>query len=296
MAKHRGAQWQERQMYVVFLIPAALLLVALTAYPILSGIWYSLTDYHLAEPESGRFVGLANFVALAQSDHFWIVLRNTLVFVIGAVSMQFIVGFALALLLNQGVRGQGLFRTLLILPLAMTPVIVGLVWYLLYNPTSGLINTVLRWVGIAGPSWLGRPRLAMFSLIFADGWHWTPFVMLLMLAGLQGIPTQLYEAARIDGANPFQSFWNVTLPLVVPIAGVVLLFRTMDAFKIFDKVFVLTGGGPGTATETIVYHAYRLGFSFFEISYASAISLVAFVVVLLGAVLIIRTTQGKDNT
>lgn len=283
-------------MYVLFLVPAILLLVVLTAYPILSGMWYSLTDYNLARPGEAQFIGLGNFARLARSQHFWIVLRNTLVFVAGAVSMQFLLGFALALLLNRKIRIQGLLRTLLILPLAMTPVIVGLLWYLLYNPTSGLINTTLRWLGISGPSWLGNPRLAMFSLVVSDGWHWTPFVMLLMLAGLQGIPKQLYEAARIDGAGAIQSFFRITLPMIVPIAGVVLLFRTMDAFKVFDKVFVLTGGGPGIATETLVYHAYRSGFSFFRISYASAISLVAFAVVLVGSIVIIRTTQGKDLT
>lgn len=283
-------------MYVLFLVPAVLLLVILTAYPIFSGVWYSMTNYHLARPDETEFIGLGNFVTLFQSAHFRVVLRNTIVFVFGAVSMQFVLGFAFALLLNRDLKGQAVFRTLLILPLAMTPVIVGLLWYLLYNPTSGLINTALRWIGISGPSWLGNSRLAMFSLIVADGWHWTPFVMLLMLAGLKGVPKQLYEAARIDGAGALYTFRKITLPLVVPIAGVVLLFRTMDAFKIFDKVFVLTGGGPGIATETLVYHAYRQGFSFLQVSYASAIALVAFVVVLIGSVVIIRTTQGKDLT
>lgn len=290
----KGVNSAERRMLVLFLMPSVFLLVLLTAYPILSGMWYSLTNYHLARPQEIEFVGLANFQQLLSSDHFWIVLRNTIVFVIGAVSMQFLLGFGFALLLNRNFRLQGGVRTLLILPLAMTPVVVGLLWFLLYNPTSGLINAMLRSLGIVGPSWLGNRRLAMFSLIVSDGWHWTPFVMLLMLAGLQSIPKDIYEAALIDGAGTLNTFLRITLPLVVPIAGVVLLFRTMDAFKVFDKVFVLTGGGPGRATETLVYLAYRTGFSFLRISQASAISLIAFIVVLLGAIVIIRTTQGKD--
>ncbi len=294
MVRTYNSQRAETRMYVVFLIPAVVLLVILTAYPILSGMWHSMTNYHLARPAAATFIGFENFRNLMSNHEFFIVIRNTVLFVIGAVSMQFVLGFAFALLLNRKMRYSGFIRTLLILPLAMTPVVVGLLWYLLYNPTSGLINSILRTVGGPTPSWLGRPNLAMFSLIVSDGWHWTPFVMLLMLAGLQSIPKELYEAAELDGAGRLRVFFQITLPLVVPISGVVLLFRTMDAFKVFDKVFVLTGGGPGMATETLVFHAYQAGFAFFRIGYASAISLIAFFIVLFAAIFIIRTTQDKD--
>ena len=293
----RVAFVQERRLYLAFLLPLVVLLAGLTLYPIAYSVYTSFTNLQLARPNLPvRFVGLDHYAAMFASETFWQVFRNTLVMVAGAVTSQLILGFLLALLLDRELPGIGVVRTLLLLPLMVTPVVAALVWSLMLNPSTGVINYFLQALGWDRPPvWLGSGGLAMTSIIAVDAWQWTPFVMLLLLAGLQGIPSELYEAAELDGASYWQRVWHITLPVLTPLIGVVLLLRTMDAFKIFDKIYILTAGGPGNATETVAFHAYRQGFGFFRMGYASAISMVLLVVVVLVSAVLIRRTQGGEG-
>jgi multiple sugar transport system permease protein len=287
----------ERRLYLWFLVPLVVLLVGLTIYPVATSISTSFTNLNLARPRAPvLFVGLQNYLTMFQSEIFWITMRNTFTMVFGAVIVQFVGGFAIALLLDRELPGVGVVRTLLLLPLMVTPVVGALVWSLMLNPSTGVVTFFLKSLGIANPPvFLGSGNLAMASIIFVDAWQWTPFVMLLLLAGLQGIPKEFYEAAELDGANFWQRLRFIVLPVLKPLIGVVLLLRVMDAFKIFDKIYILTAGGPGSATETVAYHAYRQGFGFFRMGYASAISMVLLVVVLVVSIALIRRTQSEGE-
>lgn len=288
---------QERRLYVLFLVPLIVLLAGLTLYPIGYSIYTSFTNLHLARPNLPlRFVGFDHYEAMLGSTVFWQVFRNTLVMVAGAVVSQLVLGFLLALLLDRELPGIGIVRTILLLPLMVTPVVAALVWSLMLNPSTGVINYFLISLGWESPPvWLGSGSMAMLSIIAVDAWQWTPFVMLLLLAGLQGIPAEFYEAAELDGAGFWQRIRYITLPVLTPLIGVVVLLRVMDAFKIFDKIYILTAGGPGNATETVAFHAYRQGFGFFRMGYASAISMVLLVVVVVVSALLIRRTQGDGG-
>lgn len=281
-------------MYVVFLLPLVVLLIGLTLYPIGTSIYTSFTNLHLARPNIPlRFVGLEQYSLMFASEQFWITFRNTLVMVVGAVGSQLVLGFFLALLLDRELPGIGIIRTILLLPLMVTPVVAALVWSLMLNPSTGVVNYLLMLGGWENPPvWLGSGPLAMLSIILVDAWQWTPFVMLLLLAGLQGIPKEFYEAADLDGATFMERVRYIILPVLKPLIGVVLLLRVMDAFKIFDKIYILTAGGPGSATETVAFHAYRQGFGFFRMGYASAISMILLVVVLIVSIVLIRQTQS----
>lgn len=288
---------QERRLYIVFLLPLIVLLVGLTLYPVGYSIFTSFTNLQLARPDLPlRFVGFDHYATMFGSEVFWQVFRNTIVMVVGAVLSQLVLGFLVALLLNRELPGIGIVRTFLLLPLMVTPVVGALVWSLMLNPSTGVVNYLLMSMGWSNPPvWLGSGPLAMLSIIVVDAWQWIPFVMLLLLAGLQSIPKELYEAADLDGAGFWQQVRYITLPVLTPLIGVVLLLRSMDAFKIFDKIYILTAGGPGNATETVAFHAYRQGFGFFRMGYASAVSMVLMVVVLVVSFLLIRSTQNGES-
>ena len=289
---------RERHVHLLFLLPALTLLALITVYPLFYGIVVSFTDLQLARPRQAlSFVGIAQYVEMARSAQFWTTVLNTLVFILGAVGAQLVLGLVMALLLNRGLPGFALVRTLLLLPMTVPTVVSSLAWYSMYNPTYGIINFVLAWVGVSGaPHWLADPRTAMLSVILVDVWQWTPFVMLLLLAALYTMPEEYAEAAAVEGAGALQTLRYVTLPFLRPFLGVVLLFRTVDAFKVFDKIYVLTGGGPGTATETVNFFAYRQGFAFFNMGYASAISVFILTTVVVLSAMIIRSTQRLQET
>ena len=203
-------------------------------------------------------------------------------FVSASVSSQLILGFAMALLINRPhIKGIGVVRTLIILPMSITPIVVGLMWRILYNPSFGLINAFLGLLGIVGPEWLGSKDTALLSVILVDIWQWTPFMFLMMTAGLQSLPAEPFEAALVDGASGFQILRLITLPLMKPIILVAVLFRIIDGFKVstFDSIFIMTKGGPGSITQTLNIYAFLTGFEWFNLGYASA--MVVFTLVLL---------------
>ena len=257
----------------LFLAPCVLLLLALTVYPLLYLIRLSLARM---TPAGEAFAGLANFSRLFGDAFFWRAAGQTLLYTFGSLTLEFLLGLALALLLDTEIRGRHFWRALFLLPMLLPPVVVGVVWRLIYNPDFGVLNGLLRLLGFdtSRLTWLADPSVALAALVVVDVWEWTPFVFLILLAGLQAIPEEPYEAARLDGSTPVQTFWHITLPLLAPAILVVLLLRTFDLLRIFDQVFILTQGGPGFATETLSLYIYKTAFRFFDFPYAAAQSFV----------------------
>jgi multiple sugar transport system permease protein len=272
--------------------PAGIFLVGFALYATIYLIYLSLCNWNVMNP-SPVLTGFSNYVELMKDHQFWSSVEKTAIFVSAAVGAEIILGFLIALILNRKIVGLGVIRALLILPMAMTPAVVGLIWRILYDPTLGLINYLLSLVGIQGPAWVAKANTALFSLIVVDIWQWTPFAILVITAGLKALPIEPYEAAKIDGASALQTVRYITIPLLKQVLLVLILLRGIDALKTFDIIFVITNGGPGTATQTIVFYTFLRGFHWFSLGYASAISVVLMIVVTIGVKFFIRYTGVK---
>ncbi|MEQ8965007.1 MAG: sugar ABC transporter permease [Azospirillaceae bacterium] len=254
------------------ILPLAVMLTLIMVYPLVFSGWISLHDYRLTRLDDVRFVGANNFTFIFTDPPFWNALTNTLVFVFGAVTIEFVAGLGLALLLKRLIRFENVARAILLAPMFITPIAVGLMFRFLLNSEFGVIP---HYLGVFGLSveWFG-PRLALFSLILIDAWQWTPFMILMFLAGLEALPKAPFEAAKVDGAPAWMVFWNLTLPMLRPVITVALIIRGLDAFKVFEYVYAITRGGPGNSTDTILYHIYKTGFRFFRLGEAASIALV----------------------
>ena len=279
-------------MPALFIAPALAVLLALSIYPLL----YSITISLQQETAGGVVWSLGNFSRLFSDNFFLTAMVHTFIYAAAALSCEFLLGLGLALLLNSKMRGRGLFRASLLVPMMLPAVVVGVVWRLMLNPDFGAINGTLRRFGINTESltWTASPKLAMLSVIAVDVWQWTPFVFLVLLAGLQAIPEEPYEAALIDGSSRWQTFWHVTLPLLKPSILIVLLLRTMDLLRVFDQIFILTEGGPGFATETISLYIYRTAFRFFDFGYVAAMSFVLLALTNVISVIYIKFLRAKE--
>lgn len=280
----------------LFLLPSFIGFAVFTAVPVVAAGVISLLDWNLFS--APVFAGLANFARLGADPTFWSALGNTAYFTLASVPLTILVSLALALLLNQGIRRIAFFRSMLLLPYATITVAVAFVWIWLYIPHGGLVNAVLGLVGIAGPAWLISDTWAMPALIAMSVWKSFGFGMVVFLAGLQAIPTQLYEAARIDGSGPWQTFRNVTLPMLSPAMFFVVVTSIIGSFQVFDQALVMTNGGPGTLTTTLVMNIYRTGFENYDQGYAAAQSLVLFAFILVitaGQFLLQRRLVHYDN-
>ena len=273
----------------VLIAPAVAVLLALSIYPLIYSITVSL--------QVGDAWSIGNFTRLASDNFFLTAMAHTFVFAVAALSCEFLLGLGLALLLNSQIRGRGFFRATLLVPMMLPPVVAAIVWRLLLNPNFGAINGTLKEIGIntEALTWTASPSLAMMSVIAVDVWQWTPFVFLVLLAGLQAIPQEPYEAALIDGSSRWQTFWHVTLPLLKPAILIVLLLRTMDLLRVFDQIFILTEGGPGFATETISLYIYRSAFRFFDFGYAAAMSFVLLALTNVISVVYIRLLRNESR-
>lgn len=263
---------------MLMVAPAVAVLVGVALFPILAAIWLSLHRRILIFHGS-PFIGLANYAFLLHDPRFLGALANTCYFTVVAVLLELILALPLALLLNAAVPGRGVLRASVLIPWAIPTVVSAQLWAWLFNPELGLINRLL---GHAEINWLGAPGYALHAAIVVDVWKTTPFVALLLLAGLQGIPLDLYKAAKVDGASAWRTFWRITLPLLRPAILLALLFRTLEAFRVFDAIYVLTGGGPGNTTETLSIYAYKMLMRSGDFGYGSTLSVVTF----LGVVLI----------
>lgn len=288
----RGFLRQDSRFSWYLLIgPPFVILFLLTAVPLALSLYTSLLDWNLADPAGAVFVGLQNFADLAVDGAFWNAMGLTAYQVIGTVTIQVGLGTVIALLLSQDFRGAQFLRSVYLIPMMTTPVVVGLMWRMLYNADSGMINYLLSLVGIAPVNWLGNASTAMPALIGADVWLSTPFVVVILLAGLRSIPTEIYEAAQMDGASGFKMFWQITLPLLRPMIMLAVLFRVMDAIRRFDTIYVMTGGGPGNSTETLDLFAYFNAFTYLEVGKGAAIATVMLLIIFLVSLPILRQAQ-----
>lgn len=255
----------------------------------------SFHDWTIIKTGGWKWVGLGNFANIILHDsYFRTSLRVTLLYLASTVPLQFVLGLAVALILNEIVhRIIGYLRVALILPAMMTPVVVGIVWRLMYNPDIGMLNYFLSFFGVHPVTWTGMPGTALLSVVMADTWEWTPFMALIILAGLQSLPREPFEAAIVDGASYLRVLRFITLPLLRPVLVVAVLIRLMDSFKAFDLIFVLTQGGPGMSTEILNYYTYRTGFKFFHMGYASALSWLLVVIVNIVATILLRMIRAR---
>ncbi len=260
----------------LLLAPAIILLLVLTAYPLVFAIAASL---HTVNVRTGAqsFVGLMNFARIARDRLFWNAARNTAIYTGIAVIVELVLGLAMALILTEKFRSRNLFRTIFLTPMMLPPIVAAIIFKIIYMQQYGVANWVLGLLGIKGMLWEAGPRTALFSLVLVDIWEWTPFMFLILLAGLQAIPTDPYEAAKVDGATWFQELRHVTFPLLTPAVLIAVLLRLMDTLRIFDQVFVMTGGGPANSTETLSLYVYQTGFRFFDVGYATAMSFILLV-------------------
>jgi multiple sugar transport system permease protein len=263
----------------LFLWPTLALLIVFNIFPLLYSLFLSFTDFSAIANKAPNWIGLQNYSELLNDPQIWTYFRTTGFYVFASVTFEILVGFGLALLLRRKFFGSGMITTLILIPMMLSPVVVGLFWKLIYNPSYGIFNYLLGFPAGLGPDWLGNPRLALWAVVIVDVWMWAPYVMLLCLAGLSAIPDYLYEAAEIDRAGGLFTFVRITLPMVAPLLLIAVLFRTIEAFKTFDLVMGLTGGGPGDATELVAVDLYRLAFPQWQTGKASALAYIVLVII-----------------
>ncbi|HEY7783670.1 MAG TPA: sugar ABC transporter permease [Pyrinomonadaceae bacterium] len=283
----------DKTLAYLLVAPTIAVLLALSIYPLFHAITLSL---QVSSAGTSGW-GLANFTRLFSDQFFLAALAHTFFYAAGALTLEFLLGLVLALLLNHQFRGRRFFRAGLLIPMMLPTVVVGVIWRLMLNANFGAVNGTLRSFGLdtTNLTWTSSPKLAMLSVIVADVWQWTPFMFLILLAGLQAIPQEPYEAARIDGSSPWQTFRHITLPLLKPAILVALLLRTMDLLRAFDQIFILTEGGPGFATETISLYIYRSAFRFSDFGYAAAMSFALLLLTNIISALYIRVLQTSES-
>jgi multiple sugar transport system permease protein len=295
-AIHGGATSRRNyaRRYFWFVVPAAVVVIAVILFPWIFTVYVSAFDWRLGEER--RWVGLGNYETLFTDARFgWAVLR-TLFYTALAVVLPMLFGLAAALAFHRKFPLRGLARTIFILPMMATPVAVALVWTMMFHPQLGVLNWLLVQVGLPPSLWIYSADTVIPTLVLVEVWHWTPLVMLLILGGLASLPVDPYEAAKIDGANAWQSFRHITLPLLAPFIVVALIIRTIDALKAFDTIYVITQGGPGQASETINIFLYLQAFAFYNVGYASAVVVVFFILILGLAALLLWTRERVRST
>jgi multiple sugar transport system permease protein len=262
-----------------FIWPAVLVVLAVSIFPLIYSLTTSFMSFRLVPPTPPRFVGLGNYAELLQQPRFWRVIWTTSLIAFVSVALQYVIGFAIALALNARVPGERLFRVGFLLPMLVAPVAVALIARQMFNPTMGPLNQFMTLLGFPNIPFLTTTEWALGAIIAVEVWQWTPFVILMMLAGLQTLPDDVYEAAALENASPWQQFWGITFPMMLPISVAVVFIRLIESYKIIDTVFVMTGGGPGISTETLTLFAYQEGFKKFNLGYTSALSFLFLIVI-----------------
>ena len=285
---------RDRAASNAFLMPTVLLILALSIFPLIFSLTLSFMSWDLSRLQGGvRFIGLQNFATLVADTRFWNTARVTVFFVLGSVGLQYILGLGLALLLNQEIHFRRFFRVTFLVPMMLTPAAVGYVGRMLFNESMGPINDIIHHLGGPVIPWVSNSKMALPSLILLDTWEWVPFMTIVLLAGLQSLPPEVFECARVDGANDWDIFRRITLPMLAPVSITVVLIRALEAFKLFDIVNVMTGGGPGTATETVTMYAYIVGLKNGNLGYASAIAYSLLIMVIIFSTVFLNSLRSR---
>ena len=262
-----------------FIWPALIIVLLISIFPLVYSLTTSFMSMRLVPPTPSRFVGFGNYLDLLQNPRFWHVAGTTTLIAFISVGLQYVIGLSVALALNSRVPGEGIFRVSFLLPMLVAPVAVALIARQVLNPTMGPLNEVMTALGFPNLPFLTQTSWALGSIIAVEVWQWTPFVILMLLAGLQTLPDDVYEAAALENATPWQQFRDITFPMLLPISVAVVFIRLIESYKIIDTVFVMTGGGPGVSTETLTLFAYQEGFKKFNLGYTSALSFLFLIVI-----------------
>ena len=297
-AKRKKSQWlHSKKMFSIALrIPALIVLIGLFLIPIIWMFNISFRNLSFALPgATGQWAGLANYREMWGSNDFWYSIRITLIFVAVVIPSQLFLGFVIALFLDRVVRGRRIFTTAIITPMLIAPVVVGLMWLFMLNYDVGIVPYYLKMFGLDVGNILGNVKTAFPAIIVIEIWHWTPLLALMILSGLQALPIDPYEAAIVDGASRFQTFRYITLPLLRPVIIIAVILRGIDVFKIFDEIFVLTGGGPGRSTEVINMLAFKINFVFWNMGQGATIGVAIFLIAFIGTVFLFMLMREKEK-
>ncbi len=276
--------------YLWLLLPAILVLASTILVPLALLFRNSLYHWQFSKPWLSGFLGLGNYQAMLSDERFASSIWRAFVFIAASVAIELGLALSLAELLSVRARGLALFKSALLLPMVLPPIVVGIMWRLMYHPTLGILNYFLRFLGLE-QAWLAEPRQALSALIIGDVWQWTPFLLLMFLAGYASVPQEYYEAAQVDGANRWDRFRHITFPLLRALIVVGVLFRTVDGMKVFPTIHIMTEGGPGNATEVMNYYAYRVAFAYTNIGYSSALSFVMFLIAIVVSIALLRSAR-----
>lgn len=287
----------ERNLGYILLAPALILIGIIAIFPILKTFWYSLFEMQLQNITSSKFIGIENYTKMGKDVMFLQSLWNTVYFTIFSVFLELIIGFIAALLMDLKFKGRAVLRAAILIPWAIPGIIVALIWQYMFNDRLGIINEMfLKMHLISSPVlWLGTKGYAMWSVIVVDVWKQVPFMALILVAGLQMIPKELYESCDVDGATYLEKLFYITIPEMKPVIKVALLFRTMGAFKVFDTIYGLTAGGPGNSTSSITIYAYKTLFSDLDFGYGSAIAIATFIIIFFLCLVYIKLLDTKSE-
>lgn len=287
----RQRQMSDLRIMQLFILPTVILLILMNIFPLIYSLYLSFTNYSVIADKAPEWIGIQNYTTILSDQRFWANFATTGRYALISVILQTLIGFGLALLLRNKFKGSGLVTTLILVPMMLSPIVVATFWKLMFNPSLGIFNYLLGYTDInTSPLWLGDPNLALWAIVIVDVWMWSPFVMLLCLAGLSAIPEYLYEAAAIDRASAWFQFRRITLPQVMPLLLIAVLFRTIEAFKQFDLVMGLTSGGPGDVTETVSIRLYKLAFQGqYDTGMSSALAYIILIIIIAVSNLYIRS-------
>lgn len=277
-----------------FILPALLLMTIIVAFPIIYNIYMSLHTWFVASGSGPRWAGFKNYIALIFDKRFWNSIRVTVIFTIGALGGEVLIGVLLALFFNRKFKGKEIIKTIFLFPIAATPVAVSLIWGMMYNYDLGIINVLLKEVGLPPLLWLADPKWVIPALVITDIWQWTPLILLIVLANLESLSTDPFESAKVDGASPLQVVLYITLPMIKPAIIVAAMIRSIDAIKTFDLIYVMTQGGPNIASENLNLYIFNVGFSYFRMGMASALAIVLFTIVM-GVNVFLAIVRNKNT-
>jgi multiple sugar transport system permease protein len=281
----------EKNLRYIFPLPAVLFVVILMVFPVVYTFFLSFTDWSLTSGRPLSVVGLASYFKVLKEPRFLESLGRTFYFTFGAVIVEMVLGTVLALILNRKFKGKGIVKALLLLPLVATPVAIGIVWNLFYDPTIGILNYVLSVLKLPQSGWVSDARTVMPSLILVDIWQWTPMITIIVLAGLAGLSTEPYESAMVDGANGRQVLFRITLPMLMPTILTAVILRAIDALKTYDIIYAMTGGGPGYSSENLNVLAFKYSFEYFRMGQSAVMLVFLFAIVMLFSLMVMRVRR-----